>query len=958
MKVQLPIRSALLAAALTLSLAPLVPAAAQTAPASAAESASTGGVPAWGIASSEIAADPAIRFGTLPNGMRYAIMRHDSPKGEASVRFAIRVGVKDEADAEAGAAHFVEHMAFNGSKGIPEGKLLPMLERLGLAFGADTNAETGFDQTTYKLDLPNTRAETVDAALMMMREVAGNLTISPGAVERERGILLSEASVRNDQNRRRIADFLAAHLPGNRLGPRITALPDKIRAITPGQLKAFYQAHYRPDRATLVIVGAVDPADIEAKIRARFADWKPAGKAGAEYTGPVTPAQTTRFAAFSDPAIPELIAFDRAMPYEPARNTLEEDRRGLLESVAGRIIANRFQPIALQADSPVLGAQFAAQDIGRNASLYGLVVVARDGQWSRALALGEQELRRAYEHGFTPSEVDEAKANLLAALTNAAQQAESRRSAGIAGMIVSDSLSGTVPESPAQALARYRKVEASITPARLAEAFRKAWGGAPGLVHVSTKAPIADAEATLAARYAESARVAVAAPVDKAVAAFAYDSFGVPGKVVSDRTIADLGIRTVRFGNGLQLNLKRTDWEAGKVSFALNVGPGGQAMPPAKPGIAVAASILLPQDGLKAHDATELRKILAGRRVSLGLGVEEDALSVSATIPANDLDLQFKLLAARLSATAFRPETAAQWAPTAKTLGEALSAQPMQLWSLAQGYVLTGGDGRMGLPSPKALSAVTFEDMRAQIAPQLGEGAAALSLVGDFDPDQAIAMAARTLGALPKRPERALGKYSYPPLAFTAKGLTQLTHAGQADQGVVSISWPTNDDHDLRESLTRELLAAAMNLRALDLIREQLGATYTPQASSYDQPAYPGYGHITMAASSAPKDMALIAGAFRQIAGEMRDQPVGEDLLKRAREPMLAAYQRAERENDSWVNLVAVAQSEPARLDRRRQRIAVLQSLTPADLQAAARRFLDEAKAAEIRVVPAAAPAK
>lgn len=941
-------------AALLGSTAALVAAPAPVIAASAGEIQPVAGVPGWNIASPDLQADPKALLGTLPNGMRYAIQRHETPKGEVSVRFGFLGGAKDESDTQRGAAHFVEHMAFNGSQNIPEGKLVPMLERLGLSFGADTNAETALDHTTYKLDLPNAKAETVDAALMIMREVASRLTIAPAAVDRERGIIVSEASVRNDPNRRRIENVLKAQLPGNRIGEAVRAEPGQIRKISPADLRAFYEAYYRPDQATLVIVGDIDPVAMQKKIAAEFGDWKPAGTAGSDYRGPVaTPAQTL-IGNFVDPAIPEIVMLDRARSYDAPANTVAEERQKLLETIAGSVIGNRFQPITLAPDSAVLGAQFVRQEMARNAETFGLYVIARDGRWKDALALGEQEMRRAYQHGFTKSEIDEVKANFLAALTNAAAQQSGRKNAAIAESLIAQSFSNGVPTSPDFDLAFYKAIEASITPSTVAAAFKQAWQGKPTLVHVSSKAAIDNASQSIPALLEKSRQVAVAAPVEAATKAFAYDSFGTPGKVVFDQTVADLGIRTVRFANGLQLNLKRTAWEPDKVAFKMEVGRGSELFPIDQPGLFVMAPILIQQDGLKAHDATELRKITAGRDVSLGLNADSTALTASGQVPTTDLGLQLKLLAARLSATGFRPETAAQWPPIAQTIGQALSAQPMQVWQLAQAYVLTGGDGRAGIPSGDALSKLTFDQMRSAVEPQLAKGEVALSLVGDFDEAAVIADVAKTLGALPARPARTRMPLVTAPLQFKAKGTTTLTHNGQADQGIVSVSWPTTDDSDLKDSLVRDLLAQAMSLEALDMVREKLGASYAPQGVSFDQQSHPGYGYITLVTSSGTGDMDRIDAAFRQIAAEMRDKPISADLLERAREPILSSYARSDKQNAGWVGIINYAQSWPERLDRRRQRDAVLKSITPADIQAAAKRFLVDEKSAAIRVVPAA----
>lgn len=154
--------------------------------------------------------------------------------------------------------------------------------------------------------------------------------------------------------------------------------------------------------------------------------------------------------------------------------------------------------------------------------------------------------------------------------------------------------------------------------------------------------------------------------------------------------------------------------------------------------------------------------------------------------------------------------------------------------------MLSGGDGRLGVPSPTALSDRKFEDLQAAIGAQLAQGPVSLSLVGDIDEDAAIKAVASTLGALPARSPRQRTGFAEPGLAFKATGTTTLTHSGQADQGVLSVSWPTTDDRDLKDSLTRGLLAQAMSLAALDLVREKLGATYTPRACPMTSPPTPG----------------------------------------------------------------------------------------------------------------------
>jgi zinc protease len=941
-------RAAIAAALLAASAAPAL---AQQAPATAQQAAQAG-VPAWSIASSDLPADPSVRFGQLDNGMRYALMHHEMPKGAAAIRFAFDVGVREELDSEIGLAHFVEHMAFNGSENIPEGELVKRLERLGLAFGADTNAETGAEHTTYKLDLPRTDDETVDAALEIMRETASNLTIDPAAVDREKGIIQSEARVRNVPQRRRIADMIATVLPDNRVGERISITPDQIGETTAEGLRAFYEGYYRPEYATLVIVGDFDVAEMEQKIRARFADWRPTGQAREQHAPPVAAVASPLIGAFTDPAIPEIVELTRISTYTPPANTAAGERRELLLQVASIALTNRLNELSRQPDSPILGGQVSHADLVRSADSFGILTVAKDGEWRRALSTAEQEIRRAQEHGFTQSEIAEAKANLATQLANAVEQQAGRQSAGIAEELATASLYDRVPLSPETRLALYQALEPSVTPGEVHTALREAWQGSPTGIHVSTKQPIEGAEQAIAAALQESAGVAVAAPVEAEVAAFAYTDFGPAGEIVSDERIDDLGIRTVRFANGLQLNLKKTDFEPGKVAFQLLAGEGSSSFPRNVEGLPFMADMVMSIDGLEAHGVDELRRITAGREAAYGMSTAPGALVAQGGTTPADLELQMQLLAAQLVARGYRPETQSQWAGIVPVLAQNFRADPTQVLGLALNHTLAGDDPRLGMDELDKLAALSLDDVKAVLEPQLESGPVAIGLVGDFDEAAVIAAVARTLGALPARAPRVDGAHEGRAAFAADRTRRVLRHTGAADQGVLSLSWPATDDADLRSMLVRNMLSAVFQLRLIDEIREKLGATYTPNAVSFASDTYAGFGHFTLVAPADPAQMDLVAQTMKTLAAGLAAEPASEDEMLRARSPIVEQIQRSERTNAGWTAIVAKAQSDPSVLDRRRQRMEIVQSITTAELQAAAAQWLT-GEPLEIRVLPA-----
>ena len=235
----------------------------------------------WAQAASDIPADAAVRFGVLPNGMRYAIMKNATPPGQASLRLRIAAGSLMENEDQLGLAHFMEHMAFNGTTNVPENELLRILERLGLAFGADTNAFTSFDQTAYTLELPRTNDETVDTALMLMREAAGNLTLDQGAIDRERGVVLSEERARDTPPYRVYKERLDFFLKGQRPPTRYPiGKVEVLQTAQAAEFTDFYNRYYRPEQTVVVVVGDFDVDAMEARIKAKFGDWTPSGPAG------------------------------------------------------------------------------------------------------------------------------------------------------------------------------------------------------------------------------------------------------------------------------------------------------------------------------------------------------------------------------------------------------------------------------------------------------------------------------------------------------------------------------------------------------------------------------------------------------------------------------------------------------------------------------------------------------
>ena len=906
----------------------------------------------WGVATSDVPADPAIRMGTLPNGMKYAVMRNATPKGAASVRLHFDFGSIGEGDKERGLAHFIEHMAFNGTTNVPEGEMIKILERQGLKFGPDTNAQTGFDSTMYMLDLPQTNDERVDTALFLMREAAGEAKFSQAAVDRERGVILGERRSRDSFQLNQVIDQLGFQIPGTPYPDRLPIGTEEVlKTASAATIQSLYRRYYRPENATIVFVGDADPAAIEAKIKTKFADWKAVGSAGSPLPrGTIDLKRAAATDTFVDPAVATTVNLTIMRPWEDPADTRAERQRAMLKMIGNSLFSQRLTKLVNAPGSSLLGAAAGISSWDEAAMVSSVTVAAKDGAWGDALGVAEQELRRAVAFGFTAAELKRQMIEMQSSLRTAAEQAGTRTNSALAGAIVSTIDQDRFVATPAWRLAFFNEIAPSLTVDRVNAEFRRQWQGSAPLIHVSDKKAIDTA--ALNAAYAASAKVAVAKPAEESALAFAYDSFGAPGKVVEDKRVADLGIRTVRFANNVRLNIKKTDFEAGRVQFAVRMAGGQLALPQDKPGLAAMMTILSSVSATSKQSLEDLKQVLAGKVVSVGTQIGDDAIVAGgATTPA-DLALQMKLSAAYLTDPGFRPEAAGQWVNAVPVIDKQLDAQPQSVFQTRLPAVLAGNDWRFGIPTAATLSQRNFDEARVAMAPLVGTAPIEIGLVGDIDEAAAIAAVAQSFGALPQRAATAPAYAAARKASFrTDRSLIQMTHGGPADQSMVATFWPTADDGDYRREVSMDMLASVLNLMLTESIREQLGASYGASVSSSMSDVYPGFGYLSVNTVIAPDKATQVEAVIAAAAKSLRDKPVTADLLARAKNPALEAVAKSLRENSYWLGYVDEAQGRADRLDRVRQRKAIYEAITPADLQKLARTYLTDRAMQRVRIV-------
>lgn len=943
-------------AGLLLALSPIA-LAAQDAP--VAETAAETPAAVWAFDQSDVPVDPGYTFGQLDNGMRYIIRRNATPEGTALVRMRIDSGSLEESDSERGLSHYLEHMAFNGSAGIPEGEMIKLLEREGLAFGADTNASTGFDSITYLLNLPRNEPGLLDTALMLMRETASELTIAQDAVERERGVILAERRDRAGFQQRNYDDNAAFLAPGARYAERLPiGTIEVLEGASAAQIRALYERTYTPGNTVLVVVGDYPVEAVEAAIHARFADWTPAPAPAEPKTGPIDITRKGLTDIHLDPSLSESVTISRFAPWQDLPDTIANLRDGRLRGIGYAIINRRLARLARGGDAPFRGARYGSGNLFEDARITSLSVSSADGEWNKGVLAAVREVNQALTHGFTQAEVDEQLANIRTALENAVKGAETRGHNVFVGAALNLVDDERVPTTPDWQLAEFEQLATELTPAAIWQAVLV--DAAPleePLIRFTGRTAPDGGEAALREAFAQGMALPIAPPEDNGPLAFAYDDFGTPGTIVSDTTEPRLGLRMIRFANGVRLTLKPTTIREDRIAFTLAVDGGDLMNTPDDP-LLVALTDSLALGGLGRHSQDDLSSVLAGRSVGFGLSSGTDAFATSGTTTKRDLALQMQVLAALLTDPGYRREGEERFRKGIDNYFETLDSTPGRALGTAIGGILSDDDPRFTLQPKEAFLALDYAGLRTAIGDRLANGAIELALAGDFDETEAIAAVAATLGALPMREAEFVPREEARARSFTAqRGQYTLTHKGEADQALLQWVWPTTDDSDLGETLRLGLLARVVRLALTEKLREELGQAYSPSAGASNSRHYREYGTFSLAVSVDVAQVEATRQAVEEMLAELRDTPPSADVIERARRPLLEEYDNALKDLGGWINLAGRAQSNPERLDRWFAAPDLIRAMTPEDLQAAAIRWLEQGAAVEIAVVPAEAAA-
>lgn len=919
---------------------------------------------------SDIPADPRVRFGQFDNGMRYAIMPNATPSGTAALRLVFNVGSLAEAEHQRGLAHFIEHMAFNGTTNVPEGEMIPLLERYGLAFGPDTNAFTGQEVVGYQLDLPSVDLQVIRTGLFLMRETASEMLFNESALDNERGVIRGEARFRDTPIQRFLTAYQAFLYPDTIISERSPIGTLDVIANAPREaFIEYYEDFYVPQRALLVVVGDVDPDEIEAMIRdgfdieipgldvsqvEGFASWQARDDAPAHPDiGVVNPVDEERFGFFHDPEVFTLINIDVMVPGGPRADTSENRLLATRRQLANAIVQRRLQTQINSGLSPLVQANLSYSGDFDLAHRAGLFAVSSPERWREGLGVAEQEIRRALEHGFSQAELDEQLANTRTSVRNAVNAARTRPSTGLSNALWQSWLSRQVFNHPGWSAEWLEANESALTLESVEAAFRQMWGAAPAQVFVALNEPLEGGEADVRAAWQESRNQDVDALDEAGSGEFAYTDFGPAGEVVSTTHVEDLDIHQVVFANGVRLNVKQTDFEDNIIRVRADFG-AGDLTPQPTPAAGSILGAVFGGGGLEAHDRDELQRLFAGRSVGYGLGVGADSFFFSNATTPEDFELQMQVLTAFMVAPGWREDGLNQFRSIAEELRRGQNAQAVQVAVNRVSRMLRNGDPRWGFPEAQEIAAFTMDHARAMVAEALSSAPLEVTIVGDISLDEAVAVTARTFGALPRRAESWPEYEAARQIGFPAASErpAEVRFNGQPDSGMANIYWRTTDSFDMRRARALTMMSEVYSLKATERFREREGATYSPIVSGQSSSVFPDYGYLWVGLDVDRSEIERMYVIADELAAAMAAGEITEDEMQRARQPILERFSQNLESNGYWIGQIARSQADPERLDWVRTAREQFTEVTSEEVAALAAEFLVPERAFRVSILP------
>lgn len=900
--------------------------------------------------------DPAIVYGVLSNGFQYILMENALPEDRVNMHLDVFAGSVNETDEQQGAAHFLEHMLFNGSKHFKPGELIEYFQSIGMDFGADANAHTSFFNTVYDLSIPKADHKHINEAFVIIQDYAEGALLLEKEVERERGIIVSEKRQRDSVSYRTFKKSLEFELPDSLINQRFPiGIDSTIKAMDRKRLKAYYDRWYRPDNMALVVVGDFDVKSVEPMIRKRFAKLKPrtfslkksVSFKWKEHQG------TKTFYHYEPEAGSTEITIENIswIPFE--QETPDALKKRILKQVTMSMLENRLSRMVSKQSADFSDASVFTGSYMHHISTSGINATCEPGKWEKSLSQIEKVLRQGLLYGFTEKELDRVKSDFISSLEKQLNQKDSQKSHDLSRKIVR-----AVNGKRLLLSARQRKdlLEPYINSISLQDAnnsLKNTWAKDHRLILVTGNAKIdtKEPEQTILNTYQKSWENKVSLYKGFESKKFPYLKLSpLKTKIMTKQdNVNDLGITKIKLDNNITINLKKTDFKKNEAVFKVCFGKGKKSEPVSKRGLAILSENVLNTGGLAGLDKDQLQQALAGKTTDIKFSINDNYFSLSGSSSPKEAELMFQLIYHYLKEPGYREESLSLAKTLYKQQYESLMRTPDGMMQAKGDLFLAGNDTRFGLPEPETVNSYDLNDIKEWLVPYFNNGSVEVSIAGDFERKKIIALALKYLGALKKRKPFASPVNISDPISFPEGERLELKIDTKIETGVVHLAFLTDDFWDIMQTRRLSILSRVFSERLRVVIREELGESYSPYVYNAPSLIFNDYGVMHVNVNVKPENHEFVFNKVKQIVESLSAGNITEKEINLSLKPVLSHLKIIQKSNKYWLNSVmANSSTYPQKFDWANTMIKGYNSITKNDLNQLAEKYLNINKSALI----------
>jgi zinc protease len=900
--------------------------------------------------------DGAVRTGTLPNGLKYFIRHNDRPANRVALRLAVKAGSLFEEDDQQGLAHFIEHMAFNGSAHFKPGELVSYFEAAGARLGPHVNAYTSFDETVYMLDLPAQRNDVVARGLTAMADFAGGLTIDPEQVERERGVVIEEWRGRLGAGSRVRDQQFPVMFHNSRYANRLPiGKPEVLRSAPPQRLRDFYDTWYRPERMALIVVGDISETTIEAGIRETFGPLVARAAAATPPDGTVPLHRESLVNVTSDPEVTSsTVQFLRKRAREGNR-LVGDYRRSLVETMFTRMLNDRFSELARKPDAAFLAAGGGSDGLSPTVTTFGFSARVKDGGIPAGLTALQIEARRVQQHGFTASELERTKRWLSAFYERAYNERDKNESSSFAQEYLNFFLSGEPSPGIEYERGLVQQVLPSITVTDINTLARERLTG-DGMI-VLAVSPKKDGlaiptEADLRTALSEGDKVAVMPWSDATTTRALVEQVPAPAAVTNRREIPAVGVTVLTFANGVEAWLKPTDFKNDQVLFTMYANGGLSLAGEADYLQASFATRYVGLSGLGGIKALDLDKLLAGKIASASPFIGGSTHGINGSAAPGDLETALQLLYQSFVAPGDDPDSLALMKRQLEAALANRGRSPGQVFGERVAAINTSNHYTSKPLTPEDVATLDRTAMFGFYRARFANAADfTFFMVGAFKIDEVTPLLGRYVGSLPSTGRRA-SSYRDIGIRFPTGTQREKVAKGREPRAQTIISFFADPSFEPIEQERALATTSVLQTILRDALREELGQTYTVQVALQQSAPQRGDGTIAVVFGAAPENIDTMTERVMQEIRRIQTGGLSADAVANAKEGAKRDYETALRQNNYWLRRLQTVHLLNGNPEDIATRIARIESVTPADVQEAFRQYYPMDRHTVITLVP------